>query len=102
MSVGRATRNGTARRTCGEWGALLEDRDRWRVQALELGRALAATTAELFDARALAAQLDRRGQGSPPRAGGQRRGDDDLHTATCQCRGDEPDFLELAMRVFRP
>jgi hypothetical protein len=94
--------NGVARRSASEWDWIVADRDSWRIQALELGRALAATTAELFDAKALAAQLDRRGQGSPPRAGGQRRGDDDLHTATCQCRGDEPDFLELAMRVFRP
>jgi hypothetical protein len=102
VSVGRAMHNGGARRSCGEWSRLLEDRDRWRMEALELERALAATTAELADALILAAQLDRRGQGSPPRAGGQRRGDDNLHTPTCQCRGDEPDVIELAMRVFRP
>ena len=59
MSLARATRNGAARRSCGEWGRLLEDRDRWRTQALEAERALAATTAELADALALAAQLDR-------------------------------------------
>jgi hypothetical protein len=60
VSVARATRNGTARRTVGEWGRLLEDRDRWRTEALEAERALAATTAELADALALAAQLDTR------------------------------------------
>ena len=60
MSVARSTRNGVARRSCGEWGRLLEDRDRWRMEALEAGRALAATTAELADALALAVQLDHR------------------------------------------
>ena len=60
MSVARATRNGVARRTVGEWGRLLEDRDRWRMEALETERALAATTAELADALALAVQLDTR------------------------------------------
>jgi hypothetical protein len=60
VSVGRATHNGVARRSCGEWGRLLEDRDRWRAEALETERALAATTAELADALALAAMLDRR------------------------------------------
>ena len=60
MSVARATRNGVARRSCGEWGRLLEDRDRWHAQAVELDRSLVATTAELADALALAAQLDTR------------------------------------------
>jgi hypothetical protein len=56
MSVGRATHNGAARRSCGEWSRLLEDRDRWRLEALEAERALAATTAELADASALACE----------------------------------------------
>lgn len=57
MSVGRAIHNGGARRSCGEWARLLEDRDRWRLEALELERALVATTAELADALDRAATL---------------------------------------------
>jgi hypothetical protein len=55
-----------------------------------LAAALAATTCELYDALALATQLDRRGQAPPLVMYGQRRSDHDWHTAVCQCRGDEP------------
>jgi hypothetical protein len=95
VSVARATRNGNgvARRSSSEWSRVLEERDRWRLEALELERALAACTAELFDARALAAQLDRRT--GPRRVGtdsvlrdlranvGRRR--TDQCGPTCQC-----------------
>ena len=103
MSVGRATHNGTARRSCGEWGALLYDRDRWRLEALELERALAAVTAELFDAMAKAAQLDHR-EGPKERrilstdsrelrelrSGYGRRHDDTCKLTTCQCGKWDP------------
>lgn len=95
MSLARATHNRGARRSCGEWGRLLEDRDRWRLEALELERSLAAVTAELFDARALAAQLDRRtgprrlGKDSNElyelRQGYGRRHDDTCKLSVCQC-----------------
>ena len=77
--------------------ALCRERDALRAQ-------IAATTAELFDALALLSQIDRRGRRSTPLGVvyGQRRGDQPWHTANCQCRGDEPDTFDLAMRVFRP
>jgi hypothetical protein len=99
MSVGRATHNG-ARRSCGEWGRLLEDRDRWRMEALEAERALAATTAELADALILVTQLDRR-RGPRRTTGGvetlrdlrenySRRHDDTCRLAVCQCGEWDP------------
>jgi hypothetical protein len=95
VSVGRATHNGTGRRSLSEWTRLLEDRDRWRIEALEAERALAATTAELADALALAAMLDRRT--GPRRLGGDssqlfelrqnygRRHADTCKLSVCQC-----------------
>lgn len=84
-----------ARRTCGEWGRLLEDRDRWRVEALETERCLVATTAQLADALILIAQLDRRTGPrrlgtdswtlSDLRQGYGRRHDDTCRLSVCQC-----------------
>jgi hypothetical protein len=107
----------TARRTAGEWARLLEDRDRWREESAELERLLSATVGELFDARALAAQLDRRT--GPRRLGTDsviddlrkqygRRHDDTCKLSVCQCSaGWDPatrrydEALEVGMRVFR-
>ena len=96
MSVARARHNGTGRRTCGEWGALVYDRDRWHQEAAELERALAAVTSELYDALALATLLDRR-EGPRRilvtdsrelrelREGYGRRHDDTFKLSVCQC-----------------
>ena len=101
MSVGRAIHNGAARRSSSEWQRILTDRDLWRAEALELERALAAVTAELADAMALVAQLDRR---KGPRRVTEaawvlvrlrqnygRRHDDTCNLKTCQCGEWDPE-----------
>jgi hypothetical protein len=90
----------SARRSTQEWGRLLEDRDRWRIEALEAERALAATTAELADALALAAMFNRRigprrlstepWTLSDLRADYGRRHDDTCRLSTCQCGAWNP------------